>query len=91
MKEHNDVVIKRLIIIITIKQDRIVRFQWETSSDAYSEPTFQFATQRLVSVAPWGQFPFYWDSGTWAEGLDGERAQLIDFLSTLSCCCKKLL
>lgn len=34
---------------------------------------------------------FYWDSGTWAEGLDGERAQLIDFLSTPCCCSTKLL
>lgn len=44
-----------------------------------------------ASLALWGQVSFYQDSGTWAEGLFGERAQLIDFLSSPCCCCGKLL
>lgn len=44
-----------------------------------------------TSLALWGQVSFYQDSGTWAEGLFGERAQLIDFLSSPCCCCGKLL
>ncbi len=58
---------------------------------------FNFLKQSLpscvssTSLALWGQVSFYQDSGTWAEGLFGERAQLIDFLSSPCCCCGKLL
>lgn len=49
---------------------------------------FNFLKQSLpscvssTSLSLWGQVSFYQDSGTWAEGLFGERAQLIDFLSS---------
>lgn len=58
---------------------------------------FNFLKQSLpscvssTSLALWGQVSFCQDSGTWAEGLFGERAQLIDFLSSPCCCCGKLL
>lgn len=58
---------------------------------------FNFLKQSLpscvssTSLALWGQVSFYQDCGTWAEGLFGERAQLIDFLSSPCCCCGKLL